>query len=1037
MNFYGQIVSRRKALFFTVTLLAAAGIAVMTSMPVSLFPDITFPRIVILADNGEQPAERMMSEVTVPLEGLASSLQGVRLVRSITGRGSTEISVDLDWGANVEETLQSLQGRLQDVRNVLPATVAIQAQQMRVSVFPIQGYSLTSDRRSLVELRDLALYTIRPALLQVKGIARVEITGGDVREYRVTVNPEKLAGYGLGVRQVSDAIARSNIVASTGILDNNYQMYLSLVVERLASVNDIGAVVVATRNGVPVHLSDVAVVSPSVADQLIRTTAHGHPAVLINVIRQPAGSTVQIGTDVDSVLAGIRLPSDVHFENFYDQSDFINSSISSTRDSIVIGVVLAMIVLLVFLRSWRVTIVIAVVVPVTIAATLLCLNAVGFSINIMTLGGMAAAVGLIIDDSIVVIEHIFARFNTVRDDVRVAESAFGAAARLSLHELMPAIIGSTASTLVIHIPLAFLGGITGAFFASLSITMVFALVLSFLLSISLAPLLASVVIRERDIERELKRQERRSGTGGWYERWLGWLLRHSWTVIPFALVMFAATCLVYSQVGSGFMPDMDEGSFVLDYESPPGTSLDETNRMLTQVEQILMKTPEVESYSRRTGTQMGFFLTEPNRGDYLVKLRKERSRSIDLVIDEVRTKIESSQPALRIDFGQLMQDVIGDLTNSPSPIEIKIFGSDSRILQAKAEEITRLIENVPGVVDAFSGIVITGPSFVVNLDPERAARAGLDATEVAAQLETIMRGSVGSTVLQGEKLVDIRVRYPDEYRHDIDLLSGVRLVNQQGIAVPLTSIATITKSTGQPELHREGLRRLVAVTARITGRDLGSTIADIKSRLAGHLTIPAGISIEYGGLYQTQQESFRGLVLVALAAFGLVFIVLLIEFGEFSAPVSILIINLLSLLGVVGALWITGVTLNISSMVGTIMVIGIVAENAIFILHEMNHLRAGGMTLDRALIGASRLRRRPILMTTMAAVLALLPLSLGIGAGAQMQQPLAIAVIGGFSMSSLLLFFGLPMVYRLIGGRRSGNGENTEPGEPTVGDAAE
>ncbi|MEP7220828.1 MAG: efflux RND transporter permease subunit, partial [Bacteroidota bacterium] len=374
MNFYGGIVRHRKALFFTVVLLVAAGVAAITSMPVSLFPDITFPRIVILADNGEQPAERMMSEVTIPLEGLASSLQDVRLVRSVTGRGSTEISIDLDWGANVEETLQSLQGRIQDIHNVLPAAAEIQVQQMRVSVFPIQGYSLTSDKRSPVELRDLALYTIRPALLQVKGIAKIEVTGGDVREYRVTVDPQKLAGYGLGVGQVSDAIAKSNIVASTGILDNNYQMYLSLVVERLASVSDIGAVVVAVQNGVPIHLADVATVAPSVADQFIRATAHGRQAVLINVIKQPAGSTVQIGQDVDSALARLKLSSDVRFENFYDQSDFINSSISSTRDSIIIGVVLAMIVLLIFLRSWRVTLVIAVVVPVTIAMTLLFLN---------------------------------------------------------------------------------------------------------------------------------------------------------------------------------------------------------------------------------------------------------------------------------------------------------------------------------------------------------------------------------------------------------------------------------------------------------------------------------------------------------------------------------------------------------------------------------------------------------------------------------------------------------------------------------------
>jgi CzcA family heavy metal efflux pump len=1013
MTLFDYVHRHARAILFTVAVLAASGVALLQQMPVSLFPDVTFPRIVILADNGEEPAERMMIEVTKPLEETASSVPGVRVVRSITGRGSTELSVNLDWGTDVMQTLQLLQGRIANIRSSLPAKATIQTEQMQVAVFPILGYSLTSDSVSLVDLRDIALYQIRPALMRVRGVARVEVTGGDTREFRVTVAPEKLAAYRLDIRQVSDAIGKANSIASAGRVENNYQLYLSLVSGLYRTSADIGACVVAVRGGVPVHVSDVAEVIPSVADKFIRTTARGREAVLVNVMKQPTGSTVQIGNDVIGALRDLKLPSGVRFENWYDQSSFIESSIHSTRDSIVIGIALAMVVLLVFLRSWRVAIVIALVVPVTIASTIVCLDVVGKTINIMTLGGIAAAVGLIIDDSIVILENIFAQFIARKEGGTSTETLFGLAGR-SLKDLMPAIMGSTASTIVIHIPLAFLGGVTGAFFASLSVTMVFALLISFLISITLAPLLASLVIRESDVAREVVRHGQRSRLGEWYGRTLSRLLAIRWVIVPASLLIVAATYWLYSHIGNDFMPEMDEGTFVLDYATPPGTSLDETDRILMKVERMLMSIPEVESYSRRTGTQMGFFLTEPNTGDFLVKLKSVRTRPIADVIADVRERINATEPSLRVDFGQLMMDVIGDLTNNPSPIEIKIFGSDQRLIHSKAEEVKTLIAAVPGVVDAFNGIVISGPSMVVSVDPLRASLAGMTVADVEEQLATMIHGATESSIQKGEKIIGIRIRFPDPYRLDVDRIREIRLMTPPGGTVPLRAVASVEMTGGQSEIHREGLRQFVAVTARIKDRDLGRTVDDIKAKLAKGLTLPADVEVVYGGVYQTQQDSFRGLLLVTLAAVALVFIVLLFEFGEFAVPLSILVINVLSLLGVFGALWLTGVTFNISSFVGIILIIGIVAENAIFVMHHVKKLTAGGVPPDEALVRATRMRTRPIIMTALAAIFALLPLSLGVGAGAQMQQPLAIAVIGGFSLSSLLLFFGLPLVYSLF-----------------------
>ena len=1018
MNLFAYVHRHAKAFLFAVVVLLISGAAATLNLPLSLFPDVTFPRIVVLADNGEQPVERMMVEVTKPLEEAASSIPGVRTVRSITGRGSTEISIVLDWGTNVLQTLQLLQGRIANIRNELPATASIQAEQMTVSVFPIQGYSLTSDKHSQVELRDIALYQIRPALMRVNGVARVEVTGGDTREFLVRIRPADLNARHLNIRQVAEAINKTNLVASSGLVDNNYQLYLSLVSSLFVTTDDIRSVVVAVQSGVPVRVRDLADVDPSVADKFIRTTAHGQDAVLINVMKHPAGSTVQIGRDISEKLKTLHLPSDVRVENCYDQGDFIRSSILSTRDSILFGIVLAMLVLLVFLRSWRISLVILFIVPTTIALTFLCLYVAGLTINIMTLGGIAAAVGLIIDDSIVIIENIFSqyarRYGKGDGQNSFRPSMFIETASASVHELMPAIIGSTASTIVIHIPLAFLGGVTGAFFASLSVTMVFAMLISFVLSITLAPLLSSFVLREKDLRKEVSLERGESAIVRWYERLLRGMLVHQWIVVPLSLGILFLTYIVYMQLGSDFMPEMDEGAFVLDYTSPPGTALNETHRMLTDVERILMAIPEVEAYARRTGTQLGFFLTEPNSGDFLVKLKKNRTRSIGEVIGEVRTRVETAEPALRIEFGQLMMDVIGDLTNNPAPVEIKLFGDDAQLLNEKAREVKRAIEGVPGVVDAFDGIVISGPSFVIHVDPLKASLAGLNPADVRDQIETMMRGTAETAVQKGEKMIPVRIRLPDAYRTDVDRISRLQLTNNSGVLVSLSAVATIEKTVGQAEIHREGLRQMVAVTARIAGRDLGGTITDIKAKLASAVHLPDAIVLEYGGVYQTQQESFRGLLFVILAAFLLVFIVLLFEFGEFAVPLSIFIVNILSLVGVAGALWLTGVTLNISSLVGLIMIIGIVAENAIFVMHEFRLSYASGITMDEALIRATRLRARPILMTTLAAVLALTPLSLGMGPGAQMSRPLAIAVSGGFSTASLLLFFGLPMIYRIL-----------------------
>ncbi len=1007
MRLFEFVTSHRKGIVFLVSILSLGGIVSLFEMPISLFPNIDFPRIVILADNGEEPANRMMIDVTRPLEEASRAVPGVTLVKSMTSRGSCEIDVSFKWGTDVIQALELLQGQVASIRNQLPSTVSIEIVRMNATVFPIEGFSLVSDSLDQVQLRDLAYYTIRPVLTRINGIAQVRVQGGRQREFLVEVDPEKLQSYGLSVEQVVSAVNNTNFVSSTGLVQRNYQIYLTLVDGLYNSLNDIRNTVITFKGGIPITVGDVAVVKPSEKIVYIRITADGKPAVLVYVIRQPGGNTVTIGKEVRAALTNLRgqLPPTVKMKYFYDQGDFIGSSIGSARDSILVGLFLAILVIFVFLRSFRIGSVAVITVPAVFATTVLFLYVFGYTLNIMTLGGIAAAVGLVIDDNVVMIENIFRNMRYEKENKTRAIA-------LSMKEIFTAVIGSSLSSIIVFAPFAFLYGVTGAFFKPLAVTMAVSLGISMIYSLTLVPLLAESFIRQKDVDAEVRREERSSHTfARAYDGILRALFKRSYLGPVFALIVLGATFSLYHNIGSDFMPRMDEGSFVLDFQSPPGTSLIETNRILTNVEKIIMSVPEVESYSRREGTQLGFFITEPNNGDFLIRLKKDRSRTVFQIMDDLRRKIEASEPALRIDFGQAMQDLIGDLTNSPRPIVIKIFGPNQDELERKANQVADFISKVPGVVDVFNGIVISGPSIVLHPDPVLVARAGLTMADIRSQLSTIMNGNADTYVLEGEKLIGVRVRYPDKYHDLLQDIQSVRLRSPNGFYVPLSNIATVDILKGQSEIDRENLKQMVAVSARIEGRDLGSTISDIQKTLKANLIVPQGVSYAFGGLYQSQQESFQSLLFVLIAAFVLVIALMALEFESLSTPIALSVTNLTSLFGVLLALLVTGITFNISSFVGMIMMVGIVNENGVFIIHMMKVIgKEKGATLD-TVIEASKVRARPILMTMFAAVFALMPLALGIGAGAQMQQPLAVAVIGGFLLSSFLLLFELPTLY--------------------------
>jgi CzcA family heavy metal efflux pump len=1020
MKFAQWVQSHHRSILFLLLVFALAGVWRGLSLPVGLFPQVSFPRIAVSLDAGDRPAERMAIEATWPVEEAVRTVPGVRSIRSTTSRGSADISINFEWGKDMVSAMLEVQSAIGRKLASLPAGMSFEVRRMDPTVFPVLGYSLTSDTHSLVELRNLALYQIRPALSTVPGVADVGVLGGATEEYQVIVNSAKLASFGLSLDDVAAAVSAANIITAVGRLEDQDKLYLIVSDTQLRDMQQIGQTVLRSGENGLVLLEDVAVVSRGTQPEWTRVTADGHDAVLFQVYQQPGGNTVQISRGIAAKLGELRgrLPSGIHVANWYDQSQLILASATSVRDAVMVGIVLAAMVLLMFLRNLRVTLIAAITVPVVLAATVLLLSVLGMSFNIMTLGGMAAAVGLIIDDAIVMVEHVMRR-------MRSGEGHYRSRVSTAAAEFTRPLAGSSASTIVIFAPLAFLSGVTGAFFKPLSLTMAAGLAVSFLVAWLAVPLLAVRLLRQSDAEQEEGGLFTRLAHRG-YRGVMRPALRVPWLVLLVLLPLLGAGWYAYRHTGSGFMPAMDEGGFILDYHTPAGTSLTETDRLLRQVENILRHTPAVETYSRRTGLQLGGGVTEANQGDFFIRLKPFPRPGIASVMDNVRGRIEHDVPGVQIEMALLMEDLIGDLTAVPQPIEIKIYSDNEPLLRSLAPKVAAAIEQVPGVVDVNDGIVLAGDALEVRVNREKAALEGVAPDAVTQMLQRYLTGAVTTQVQRGPQMIDLRVWIPHRRRATIRDVEALHLRAPDGHLFPLTRVATVTTVTGQPEINRDNLKRMVAVTGRISGRDLGSTVRSVKAVLDRRGFLPKDIYYELGGLYQQQQIAFRGLITVFVAATVLVFVLLLFLYESFRVAAAMLVTTLLAVATVFLGLWITGTELNITAMMGMTMVIGIATEVAIFYYSEYYDLPADTERRERFLLAGIH-RMRPIAMTTLAAILALLPLALGIGQGAAMQQPLAIAIISGLVVQLPLVLIVLPSLLLILGHHRPETG--SAPGD--------
>lgn len=1009
------IIAQRRAIYAMFLLAALAGAFAFTKLGRDVYPELAFPRIVVIASAGDIAPERLLISVTQYIEEAASQVYKVRWIRSKTIRGGAEVYVEFEQATNMAFAMQQLESRLAEIRAQLPPECKLIVEPVTPSIFPVINYNLWSKTITLADMYTIARYQIEPLVSQVKGVARVTVQGGDIPEVSIEVNPQKIYSYGLSLAQLAKAIGESNRISVVGRLDERYQQNLIVASDEALDFEDFRNIVIKNnQNGTPVFLKDVATIKEGYADRLRLVSVDGKPGLALNIFRQPNSNVLEVSSGVAAKLSELKnsLPADLKLQRAYDESRLVREAVTSVMDAIAIGVVLIIIVLMSFLRSWRATLVATLTIPLSALSAFAIMGLLGQSFNLMSLGGIAIAIGLVIDDAIVVIENIHAQLEKGMNSL--------SAARQALEELVGPITSSTITTVIVFVPLGLLSGVAGQFFTALTITLASAVLFSLVLSLTLTPLLAA----------ECLKSEKRSTSGlqtyrapFWMQAYgalLKGVLRLPVLVILLSAGVMAATVSLYSKIGADFLPKLDEGSYVLDYLLPPGTALAQTDAVCHQVEEILSKTPEVKTWTRRTGVELGLFATEPNTGDVLVVLQPPgiRHRKTEEIMDEQREKLEKALPGVEFELHPIMEDQLNDMSGVESPVEVRIFGEDPVTLAELAETVQGRLEKVKGLVDVAVASHEGAPELHIRPDPWKSARLDLTPAAIAEQARIALLGTIATRMKRGDKLVDVRLRLDDSIRLDPTRLTEIPVVGKNGSIMPLKAVATIERKQGEREIHRENRRRYISIAANIEGRDLGSVTADIKSQLA-RVSIPAGIFVSIAGLYQSQQESFAQLYCILIAGAMLVYLVMVAQFRSLKQPLAIFSAVPLSLIGVEGALIATNTPLNISSFMGLILLVGLIVKNGIILLECANRLERTGLPADEALCKAGMSRLRPILMTTICTLFGLIPLALGFGSGAEIQKPLAITVIGGLSVSTVITLVVVPVIDKLLRGRVS------------------
>ncbi|NOX46153.1 MAG: efflux RND transporter permease subunit [Chlorobi bacterium] len=1027
MKNYYKILS--KPILFVGILVFMAGIYSFTRMQTNLFPAVQFPRISIIIDAGQIPIDRMMITVTQPIESAVKKVNGVRIVKSNTNRGSATVEVYFDWGLDIYTLKPQLESRINEIKNFLPPGVNISAEVMNQSLFPVYGYTLENPAKSDVNLKDIANLIVRPGFSQVEGISNVIVRGGRNKEYIIAPIPEKMTALGIVPQDIITAFDNSNFVESAGLLPDHYRMYLTLLDTRVQDLEELYGTIIRNINGRIVKVKDIAKIKLEEQQEFVKINANGNNAVIIDLVKQPGINLLDFANNVETKAREIEqlLPNGYELNPYYNQSAFVTASVDSALQTIYEGLLLAIIVIIIFLRSWRSSLVVILTIPVTVAFSFLVLHLVGITINIMSLGAIAASVGLIIDDAIVIIEQIYKNHEN-----HPKKSRFDVV-QMSIKFLLPAMIASSLTTIVIHFPFRLMSGLAGSFFRILSDTMQLTMIVSFLVTWLLLPVFHIFIGYKQ------KRKPKKEKDSIKRISWLTWFYDKPAFSLLFVLLLGASAYYASTKLQTGFLPELDEGSIVLDYYSPPGTNIDETDRLCTEMEKVILDNPNVRSYSRRTGIRMSFRAHPANEGDYSIQLIPDRKKTTEEVIADLRHEISAKVPVLHIEFGQRIADLLGDLIGKAQPIEVKIFGDDYTELQKIAANCQKVMEEIPGVVDIDNGLVPEGPLLSLKPKLDKLALYHIDLTNFDTQLKAIIEGvplgksaniptpmpdqaamtsglQIGD-IQEGQQMRRVRLRFVDFADNDLEVLKKQPIFLPDGTTRRFSFFCDVKTVSGDVIESREDLKPVIILTARLENIDLGSAVDGIKAAFAKKINLPPTYSIEFGGAYAQQQQSFKELMMILALATLFVFTVLMFLFKRWRIAFLILFISLMGISGSLILLYLFNIPLNVSSYTGLIMIVGIVAENAIFTVFQY-FKDLEGHEKDFAVKNAIALRMRPNLMTAISAILALLPLAIGIGIGAQMQQALAIAVIGGFVVAIPLLLIVLPSILIRMGFRK-------------------
>ena len=1003
----------------TTLALAVAGIYAMLHMPSGIYPEVAFPRIVVIVQTPGLAVKDVEVAVARPIEEAVNIVLGVTRVRSKSVRGAAEINIDFAPGTNMVQALNDIRARMAEVESQLPSGTSIITERQTPAVFPIISFVVTGGKDPSA-LHDYAFYDLRPRISRIEDVSYVTVQGGDIREILVEVQPQRLVAAGLSIAEVADLLGKQHRLKAVGRMDRGELQFQVLANTQAVDLADLETRVIAEKDGQAIRLCDLGRVCVWHEDRTMAIRSNGRDAVALTVFRRLGGNALTVSRELAKVLADAQrsAPLGVRIIPVYDQALLVRTSIANVRDAILIGGVFSVLILLLFLKSVRATLLTSLAIPLSLIVSFLFLRLTGDTLNLMSLGGLAVAIGLIIDDSVVVVENI-ARH------LAGGETGDAAIERAS-REISGAVIGSTLTTILVFVPLAFVQGVVGQFFQSLSMALAIALLVSMVVSLTLIPVLSARYLARRPMPSTGPVYDLLARS---YEGVLRLLLRFPRTAVLLSLLAVVPGWLLYAHIETGFMPEMDEGAFVLDYEMPVGTSLPETDRVLRRVEAVLLDTSDVAGYIRRTGAELGFFATEAFTGDILVSLKPPgERRPIAEIFDDLRARLEEEVPELQTEFVPLIQDQINDLGGVASPIEVKVFGPEPAKLRELAAQVGRVVEEA-GAQDVNAHVYLGNPDLMVRPDSVQTARVGLTVQDVESQLNAALYGQVATTLPEQDRITDIRVRYPDSVRFNREELAQLPISLSGGAAspsavseaaagtaprspdfVPLGQIAAISLVRSPNELWRENQQPVITVTAELGDRDLGSVNRELAQRLA-EIEFPPGYRWELAGNYRAQQESFASLLTVLIVAAALVFLLLGFQFRSLTLPALIFLSQPVSLTSALLALWLTGTPLNVSSFMGAILLIGLDVKNGIILIEYIGQLCQQGLPLRDALVRAGRTRFRPILMTSLCTILGLVPLALGLGPGAQMQQPLAIAVIGGLTANMIFTRLLIPVGY--------------------------